>query len=210
MKAPCGGSFFTDTCSLVIMAVKHTPFRVKLLNQYQRNLEKNPYCTVWYTSKRRVIFFVFSAKSLPQNAENFWKVCGHCRYLAINQIEINTCTFISTLCELFVVKNNRSMQFWRWDFRSFSKKYFWTWKAETATLFASWMYALLQFSIVTKLRADVSLFVPVKSILSRTIVDHYRTSRPRPVYNQTITIAGQLSIEYNQNIINGQLSIEYN
>ena len=71
MKAPCGGSFYTGTCSLVIMAVKHSPFRVKLLNQYQRNLEKNPYCTVWYTSKRRVIFFVFSAKSLPQNAENF-------------------------------------------------------------------------------------------------------------------------------------------
>ena len=54
MKAPCGGSFYTGTCSLVIMAVKHSPFRVKLLNQYQRNLEKNPYCTVWYTSKKRV------------------------------------------------------------------------------------------------------------------------------------------------------------
>ena len=48
------------------------------------------------------------------------------------------------------------------------------------------------------------------NIESNRIVDHYRTSRPRPVYNQTITIAGQLSIEYNQNIINGQLSIEYN
>ena len=96
------GSFYTGTCSLVIMAVKHTPFRVKLLNQYQRNLEKNPYCTVWYTSKRRVIFFVFSAKSLPQNAENLWKVCGHCRYPVINKIEINTCTLISTLCELFL------------------------------------------------------------------------------------------------------------
>ena len=48
------------------------------------------------------------------------------------------------------------------------------------------------------------------NIESNRIVDHYRTSRPRPVYNQTITNAGQLSMEYNQNIINGQLSIEYN
>ena len=69
MKAPCGGSFFTDTCSLVIMAVKHTPFRVKLLNQYQRNLEKNPYCTVWYSFKKRVtlvtgnnFFWIFRKK----------------------------------------------------------------------------------------------------------------------------------------------------
>ena len=110
-------------------------------------------------------FWIFHKKLLKKHADipQLPKYCP-----ALNKIIINTCTFISTLCELFVVKNNRSMQFWRWDFRSFSKKYFWTWKAETATLFASWMYALLQFSIVTKLRADVSLFVPVKSILSRT------------------------------------------
>ena len=133
------GSFYTGTCSLVIMAVKHTSFRVKLLNQYQRNLEKNPYCTVCYTSKKRVtlvtgnhIFWIFRKKFA---SENFWKVCGHCRCPAINQIEINTCTLISTLCELFLSKIT-DLQFFRkivsLRFTSFFRN-FWTEKKKPQT-----------------------------------------------------------------------------
>ena len=73
------------------------------------------------SSDQKPQFFRFSAKSFSEKAEHFWKVglsfpnTAHCYYSAINQNELKLCTFLFTLCGLFLSKIT--------DLRSFVAKF---------------------------------------------------------------------------------------